>query len=136
MGGGTGAFHFPAPALKRTVLVVEPLSITPCGPQRAGVTLNFIQPGTPVQNAFVERFNGRFRDACLNAHGFTSLNDAKRTIEAWRRHYNEERPHGAPGCKPPAVLARPAGALELFGGSARCTIRDRDNVRLTHGLTP
>jgi hypothetical protein len=117
-------------------LVVEPLSITPCGSQRAGVTLNFIQPGTPVQNAFVESFNGRFRDACLNEHWFTSLNDARWAVEAWRRHYNEERPHGALGCKPPPVFARPAGALELFGGSARCPIRDRDHVLLTQGLTP
>ena len=104
MGGGTGAFHISASALKQTVLVVEPLSITPCGSQRAGVTLNFIQLGKPVQNAFVKSFNGRFRDACLNEHWFTSLNDARRTIEAWRRHYNEERPHGALGCKPPAVF--------------------------------
>ena len=100
------------------------------------MTLNFIQPGKPVQNAFVESFNGRFRDACLNEHWFTSLNDARRTIEAWRRHYNEERPHSALGYKPPAVFARSAGALELFRGSARRSIRDRDHVLLTQGLTP
>ena len=136
MGDGTGAFHFRASTLKRTDFVVEPFSITPCGSQRAGVTLNFIQPGKPVQNAFVKSFNGWFRDACLDEHWFTSVNDARRTIEAWRRHDNEERPHSALGYKPPAVFARSAGALEPFGGSARRPIRDRDHVLLTHGLTP
>ena len=100
------------------------------------MTLNFIQPGKPVQNAFVKSFNGRFGDACLDEHWFTSVNDARRTIEAWRRHDNEGRPHGALGYKPPAVFARSAGALEPFGGFARRPIRDRDHVLLTHGLTP
>ena len=52
--------------------------------QRTGVTLRFIQPGKPIQNALVESFNGKFRDACLNEHWFLDLADARRTIEAWR----------------------------------------------------
>lgn len=76
--------------------------------QRTGVTLHFIQPGKPTQNAFVESFNGKFRDSCLNQHWFTSLEDARRTIEAWRMHYNEVRPHSALGYLPPAVFARQA----------------------------
>ena len=57
-----------------------------------GVALRLIQPGKPTQNAFVESFNGRFRDECLNEHWFTSLAHARSVIEAWRREYNEERP--------------------------------------------
>ena len=58
-----------------------------------GVTLCFIDPGKPVQNAFVESFNGKFREECLSENWFTSLEHARRTIEAWRRDYNCERPH-------------------------------------------
>lgn len=76
--------------------------------QRTGVTLHFIQPGKPTQNAFIESFNGKFRDTCLNQHWFTDLHDARRTIEAWRRHYNEVRPHSSLGYLPPAVFARQA----------------------------
>jgi transposase InsO family protein len=57
-----------------------------------GVALRPIEPGKPTQNAFIESFNGRFRDECLNEHWFTSLAHAQAIIEAWRREYNEERP--------------------------------------------
>ena len=57
-----------------------------------GVTLRPIEPGKPNQNAYIESFNGRFRDECLNEHWFTSLSHAQIVIEAWRREYNEERP--------------------------------------------
>ena len=57
-----------------------------------GVTLRLIEPGKPNQNAYVESFNGRFRDECLNEHWFTSLAHTQVLIEAWRREYNEERP--------------------------------------------
>ena len=56
-----------------------------------GVELHFIEPGKPNQNAFVESFNGRFRDECLNEHWFVSLADAEEKIEAWRIDYNENR---------------------------------------------
>ena len=49
----------------------------------------------PTQNAFVESFNGRFRDNCLNQHWFTSLEDAREIIDAWRIDYNQIRPHSA-----------------------------------------
>jgi putative transposase len=66
-----------------------------------GVALHFIEPGKPVQNAYVESFNGRFRDECLNSSWFVSLDDARVTIEHWRRDYNETRPHGSlAGCTP------------------------------------
>jgi putative transposase len=57
-----------------------------------GVKLFLIEPGKPNQNAYIESFNGRFRDECLNEHWFTSMAHAKVVIEAWRREYNEERP--------------------------------------------
>ena len=78
--------------------------------QRTGVMLDFIQPGKPTQNAFVESFNGTFRDACLNQHWFTSLKDARDTIATWRKHYNEERPHSSLGYIPPMLFARRQGA--------------------------
>jgi putative transposase len=62
-----------------------------------GVQLHFIQPGKPVQNAFVESFNGKFRDECLNEHWFLTLPEAQVVIEAWRREYNEERTHSTIG---------------------------------------
>ena len=76
--------------------------------RRQGVTLHFIQPGKPTQNAFAESFNGKFRDQCLNLHWFTSLDDARRVIEDWRRHYNEVRPHRSLGNQPPALFAQQA----------------------------
>lgn len=57
------------------------------------VVLAFIQPGKPTQNAFIESFNGTFREECLNENWFVSLHDAQRTIEAWRIDYETERPH-------------------------------------------
>lgn len=57
------------------------------------VQLKFITPGKPVENAFIESFNGRFRDECLNQHWFLTLADARRTIETWRIKYNTARPH-------------------------------------------
>jgi putative transposase len=71
-----------------------------------GVRLEFIQPGKPVQNAYVESFNGRLRDECLNANWFTSLSDARRKIEAWRVDYNQERPHSSLGYLAPREFAR------------------------------
>ncbi len=76
-----------------------------------GVRLEFIRPGKPVENAFVESFNGRFRDECLNEHWFTGLADARFTIECWRRDYNEVRPHGSLGRIPPAEFAARAAGL-------------------------
>jgi len=60
---------------------------------RRGVKLNFIRPGKPIENAFAESFNGRFRDECLNENWFMSLKQAREIIEDWRIDYNEVRPH-------------------------------------------
>jgi putative transposase len=62
-----------------------------------GVQLDFIRPGKPVENAFIEAFNGRLRDECLNVHQFTSIEDAQAKIEAWCVDYNAHRPHSSLG---------------------------------------
>jgi len=77
---------------------------------RRGVKLHFIRPGKPVENAYVESFNGKFRDECLNEHWFTSLAHARDVIEDWRQDYNEVRPHSSLENHSPAVFARRAQA--------------------------
>ena len=71
----------------------------------SGVQLRLIEPGKPNQNAYVESFNGRLRDECLNEHWFTSLLQARTLIEQWRREYNEERPKRALGGLTPSAYA-------------------------------
>jgi len=73
---------------------------------RRGVKLEFIRPGKPVENAFIESFNGRLRQECLEQHWFLDLADARRTIEAWRISYNTNRPHSGLGGQTPAEFAR------------------------------
>jgi transposase InsO family protein len=73
---------------------------------RNGVALKLIEPGKPNQNAYVESFNGRLRDECLNEHWFTSLAHARVEIERWRREYNEERPKKSLGGLTPALYAK------------------------------
>jgi putative transposase len=71
-----------------------------------GVTLDFSRRGKPQDNALVEAFNSRFRQECLNEHWFLSVADAQEKIEAWRAHYNGERPHSALGNLAPEHFAR------------------------------
>ena len=73
---------------------------------RRGIELKLIEPGKPNQNAYIESFNGRLRDECLNEHWFTSLAHAKAVIEAWRREYNEHRPKKNLGGLTPAQYAK------------------------------
>lgn len=68
---------------------------------RKQIEVEYIQPGKPIQNAYVESFNSRFREECLNEHAFEDLSQAKRRIEIWRRYYNEKRPHTAIEFKTP-----------------------------------
>ena len=75
-----------------------------------GVTLDFSRPGKPTDNAFIESLNGKFRAECLNANWFLSLDEAQRKCEAWRRDYNEHRPHSSIGDKCPAELMIGAAA--------------------------
>ncbi len=62
---------------------------------RNNVKLDFSRPGKPTDNAFIESFNGRLRQECLNQNWFTSLDDAKQIVEAWRQDYNQQRPHSS-----------------------------------------
>ena len=70
------------------------------------VQLFLIEPGKPNQNAYIESFNGRFRDECLNEHWFTSLQQARVIVETWRREYNEERPKKSLGGLTPSAYAQ------------------------------
>lgn len=90
-----------------------------------GVTLRFIRPGKPIENAYVESFNGKFRDECLNEHWFVSLVDAKAVIEAWRVDYNSVRPHSSLAGRTPDQFAA------ISGGA-----RGPRPARTHEGLTP
>ena len=70
-----------------------------------GVTLDVTRPGKPTDNGYIESFNARLRDEGLNVHQFTSIDQAKALIEAWRIDYNEQRPHGSLGDLTPAEYA-------------------------------
>ena len=76
------------------------------------VRIDFSRPGKPTDNCFIETFNGSLRDECLNVHWFETLEDAKVKIEAWRRDYNESRPHQALEELAPAEFAARARDLE------------------------
>lgn len=69
------------------------------------IRIVYIQPGRPMQNGYVESFNGRFRDECLNANWFATMADARQKIEAWRQDYNDDRPHSALGYRAPREFA-------------------------------
>lgn len=70
------------------------------------VKLDHIRPGKPVENAFIESFNGRLRDECLNEHWFSTLKEAQVRIEAWRQDYNRNRPHSSLGDMTPEEFAK------------------------------
>ena len=70
-----------------------------------GVELDFSRPGKPTDNAFIEAFNGRLREECLNESWFLSLEDAREKVAAWREEYNRRRPHGALGNLSPLEFA-------------------------------
>ena len=71
-----------------------------------GVELDFSRPGKPTDNAFIEAFNGCFREECLNENWFLSLEDARAKVEAWRQEYNGHRPHGSLGNLSPEEFTR------------------------------
>lgn len=77
------------------------------------IAWHYIAPGKPVQNAFVESFNGRLRDECLNANWFFNVKEARRNIRAWQNDYNNCRPHSSLGYRTPAEFAEAAGVRAL-----------------------
>ena len=82
-----------------------------CAGQPEEVAWHYIEPGSkPVQNAFIESFNSKLRDECLNEYVFTSLGEAREIIEAWRHDYNHLRPHSSLGWRRRRFAARNQGA--------------------------
>ncbi|MEB3197954.1 MAG: integrase core domain-containing protein, partial [Candidatus Sericytochromatia bacterium] len=71
-----------------------------------GVSLQFIRPGKPIEDAYIESFNGKFRDECLNTHVFKNLLHARALIDAWREDYNKVRPHNSLGLLSPEEFKR------------------------------
>jgi len=84
---------------------------------QTGVQPRFIRPGRPVENGFIESFNGRLRDECLNVKWFTSLAEARCRLALWRDHYNHQRPHSALEDRSPAGFA----ALDGIRGNIAAT---------------
>ena len=93
--------------------------------QAHGIRHLLIQPGRPMQNGYIESFNGRFRDECLNEHWFETLIQARAAIAAWRCDYNEVRPHGSIGRIPPAQFAEQHRGRAL--GAARSSNPNQPN---------
>ena len=87
-----------------------------------GIETALIDPGKPWQNGACESFNGKFRDECLNLEWFRSRSEAKVVIEAWRRHYNEVRPHSSLGYLTPAEFV--ASRRSKIAAPANATGRD------------
>jgi putative transposase len=73
---------------------------------KLGVQLDFIRPGRPVENSYIESFNGRLRDECSNVQVFFTLADVREKLEVWRQDFNQVRPHSSLHDQPPAVFAR------------------------------
>jgi putative transposase len=79
------------------------------------VKLDFSRRGKPTDNGLIEAFNGRLRAECLNTNWFLSLDDARQKVNAWRRHYNDDRPHSALGNLAPREFAASSGQVNLAG---------------------
>ena len=98
-----------------------------------GVELYFIEPGKPTRNAYIESFNGKFRDECLNQNWFVDLADARRVIEAWRVGYNTARPHSSLGYLTPTEFAQIAAAGNGCGKDGRfATLEIPSGFPLSH----
>ena len=91
-----------------------------------GVQLRFIRPGKPIENAFAESFNGKFRDECLNEHWFASVAEARTLIEAWRVDYNTVRPHSALHGATPEQFANSDGGRSPAQTPARADREDQE----------
>ncbi len=85
--------------------------------QRHGIQHILIEPGAPTQNGYIESFNGKFRDECLNEHWFETLSQARVVIQAWAQDYNEVQLHSSIGRMPPRCFARRHRQKAVDGGS-------------------
>ena len=86
---------------------------------RQGVQLEFIRPGKPMDNRFIESFNGRLRDECLNVEVFFSIPDAQAKLERWRMDYNQQRPHSSLRDQTPEAFALASEGKERGGTHVR-----------------
>ena len=108
--------------------------------QDTGVGWHYIAPGKPMQNAFVESFNGRLRDGCLNEHIFANLAEARQIIETWRIDYNTQRPYTSLGGMAPAVYAninrstRPTSLALPKGSAQQAWTVNQSRERKTNGF--
>jgi putative transposase len=109
-----------------------------------GLGLDYIAPGRPMQNGYIESFNGKLRDECLNLNCFRNLSDARERIEGWREHYNSNRPHSALDYLAPAQFAekwnaaptRTASARQPVTGSAERSATDPKSAFFRLDLSP
>jgi putative transposase len=97
-----------------------------------GVDWCFIEPGKPIENAYIESFNARFRDECLNENWFTSLADARQKIEEWRQDYNQRRPHSSLGYRTPEEFRSMMAGYAQDAGCAR--LENAPRFPLAHSL--
>ncbi len=99
-----------------------------------GVKLDFIRPGKPTENSFIESFNGRLRDECLNVHEFATLDEVRTVVKAWQDDYNHQRPHGSFGrLTPRESAAKPEKADPKALVFWLRVFRKADNVRGNSG---
>jgi len=102
-----------------------------------GVHLHFIRPGKPIENAFVESFNGKFREECLNANWFTSLSEARRLINEWRLDYNTHRPHRSLQGRTPLEFEQSLSSGPPLRGSPPDRLSNHRRVSPgAHAITP
>jgi len=99
-----------------------------------GVEWHFIEPGKPIENAYIESFNARFRDECLNENWFTSLADARQKIEEWRQDYNQRRPHSSLGYRTPEEFAKNAAAMGCGKDAGCARLENAARFPLSHSL--
>ncbi len=93
-----------------------------------GIKLDFSRPGKPTDNAFIESFNGRVRQECLDQHWFLSLQDAQERLDAWRIDYNQSRPHSSLGNRTPAEFVAMSCLSKLRGAQLEHTrLKDLKN---------
>jgi len=97
-----------------------------------GIRWHYIQPGRPMENGYVESFNGRFRDECLNENWFCSLAEARAIIAAWRQDYNQCRPHSALGYRTPEEFAQHAAAPDCGKDGDEAALENAARFPLSH----
>jgi putative transposase len=97
-----------------------------------GVEWHFIEPGKPIENAYIESFNAHFRDECLNDNWFTTLADARELIEQWRQDYNQRRPHSSLGYRTPEEFAHQSAGMSYGKDGDKAALENASRLPLSH----